>query len=137
MTARQTIQSYFDALTIADAERLISLISSADYFGKIGTDENEVAHGGDNAVAYYRHHTASTEDFTIDTHYLDVQDRESVAWFTTLQRWNLAWQGTRETLEMRLTGVLERESGVWRFVQIHASLGTQESTREQGKEKPE
>ena len=94
MTARETIESYFDALTIADAERLIGLISSADHLVKIGTDENEVVHGRDNAAAYYRHHTASSADFTIDTHYLEVQDRESVAWFTTLQRWNLAWQGT-------------------------------------------
>ena len=123
MTARQTVEAYFEALTSGDAEALIQMISSADHLIKIGTDEGEVVHGGDKATEYYRLHVTSTEDFTIDIEHLDVQEREAVAWFFTEQTWRLKWQGKPETLAMRMTGVLERDQTDWKFVQIHASIG--------------
>ena len=110
-------------LTCGNADRVIKLISEADHFVKIGTDENEVVRGSRNAPEYYRHHVASTEDFTIDINHLDVQERDTIAWFFTEQTWRLKWQGNSEELAMRLTGVLEREKGDWKFAQIHASLG--------------
>ena len=126
MTAHQTIQTYFEALTAGDATRLIKLISKADHFVKIGTDKGEIVQGGIHAPAYYRHHVESTEDFRIQTHHLDVHEHDTVAYFLTLQTWSLKWQGKPETLPMRLTGVLEKENNTWKFVQIHASLGTEE-----------
>ena len=123
MTAHQTVQAYFDALTAGDAERLIGLMSPAGHYVKIGTDAAEHVEGAENAAAYYRHHAASTEDFTIAFDRLDVQERDTVAWFYTRQTWRLVWQGKREELALRITGVLEREGGIWRFVQIHASIG--------------
>ena len=127
MDARKTVHAYFDALTAGDARRLIALMSRAPYYVKIGTDENEYIQGGENISEYYRHHVDSTEDFTITCDYLDVQEREAVAWFYTRQIWTLKWQGQREQLAMRLTGVLEKEKDEWKFVQIHASLGVPES----------
>ena len=127
MDARKTVHAYFDALTSEDARRLIALMSRASYYAKIGTDENEYIQGGENISEYYRHHVDSTEDFTITCDYLDVQEREAVAWFYTRQTWDLKWQGQREKLSMRLTGVLEKEKDQWKFVQIHASLGVPES----------
>ena len=127
MDARKTVHAYFDALTAGDARRLIALMSRASYYIKIGTDENEYIQGGENMPEYYRHHVDSTEDFAITCDYLDVQERETVAWFYTRQTWNLKWQGKREQLAMRLTGVLEKEDDQWKFVQIHASLGVPES----------
>ena len=123
MTARQTVETYFDVLTCGNADRVIKLISEADHFVKIGTDEYEFVRGSRNAPEYYRHHVASTEDFTIDINHLDVQERDTIAWFFTEQTWRLKWQGNSEELAMRLTGVLEREKGDWKFAQIHASLG--------------
>ncbi|MCE2433802.1 MAG: nuclear transport factor 2 family protein [Candidatus Latescibacteria bacterium] len=127
MDARKTVHVYFDALTLGDARRLIALMSRAPYYVKIGTDENEYIQGGENISEYYQHHVDSTEDFTITCDYLDVQEREAVAWFYTRQTWTLKWQGQREQLAMRLTGVLEKEKEQWKFVQIHASLGVPES----------
>ena len=127
MDARKTVHAYFDALTLGDARRLIALMSRAPYYVKIGTDENEYIQGGVNIPEYYRHHVDSTEDFTITCNYFDVQEREAVAWFYTRQTWYLKWQGQREKLSMRLTGVLEKEKDQWKFVQIHASLGVPES----------
>ena len=127
MDARKTVHAYFDALTAGDARRLIALMSRAPYYVKIGTDENEYIQGEKNIPEYYRHHVDSTEDFTITCDYLDVQEREAVAWFYTRQIWTLKWQGQREQLAMRLTGVLEKEKEQWKFVQIHASLGVPES----------
>ena len=123
MNARQTVEAYFAALTTGDADRLIELISSAEHFVKIGTEPREYVEGGGRAAQYYHHHVASTQDFTIDTEHLDVQERDSVAWFYTRQQWRLKWQGKDEELSLRLTGVLERESGAWKFAQIHASIG--------------
>jgi len=127
MDALKTVRAYFDALTAGDARRLIGLMSRASYYVKIGTDENEYIQGDENMPEYYRHHVDSTEDFAITCDYLDVQEREEVAWFYTRQTWNLKWQGKREQLAMRLTGVLEKEKDQWKFVQIHASLGVTES----------
>ena len=46
-----------------------------------------------------------------------------MAWFYTRQIWRLKWLGNPEELAVRLTGVLEKEDGTWKFVQIHASVG--------------
>ena len=123
MDAYHTVKNYFDALVARDAPRLIGMMSSVDYYVKIGTDAGEYVESGTNAIDYYRQHVASTEDFTIQFEHLDVQERGDVAWFYTRQIWRLKWQDVFETLAMRMTGVLEKESGAWKFVQIHASLG--------------
>ena len=123
MNAQETVHAYFTELTVGDAQKLIALMSDEPYFVKIGTDVNEFVEGGLNASNYYRHHTESTEDFTICFDHLDVQERDTTAWFYTRQTWDLKWQGTHETLAMRMTGVLERKNEMWKFVQIHASLG--------------
>ena len=127
MNARKTVHAYFDALTMGNTQQLIDLISQASYFAKIGTDENEFVEGGQNALDYYHHHVASTEDFTIEFNHLDIQERGIVAWFYTRQIWSLKWQGVEEELVVRMTGVLEKEADVWKFVQIHASIGSPES----------
>jgi len=123
VTARQTVDAYFEALTSGDADALIQMISAESHFIKIGTDEGEIVHGGEKAAEYYRLHVTSTEDFTIDIEHLDVQEREAIAWFFTEQTWRLKWQGQLETLSMRITGILEREKNDWKFAQIHASIG--------------
>ena len=123
MNAYETVKNYFDALVAGDAQRLLEMISPADYYVKIGTDEGEFVEGGRNAIDYYQHHVASTEDFTLEFECLDVQERDTVAWFYTRQIWRLKWLGVFEELSMRMTGVLEKENGKWKFVQIHASLG--------------
>ena len=122
--AFHTVTEYFDALMSGDVECLAGMMSAADFYVKIGTDADEVVEGGKNALAYYRHHAESAEDFSITYQSLDVQERDCVAWFYTLQYWRLKWRGAREELAMRMTGVLEKEDGRWRFVQIHASVGS-------------
>jgi ketosteroid isomerase-like protein len=121
--AYQTVTAYFDALVAGDVDRLVEMMSCAESYVKIGTDADEVVEGGNNALEYYRHLAVCAEDFCIVFDRLDVQERDSVAWFYTRQRWRLKWCGVREELAMRLTGVLEKENGRWRFVQIHASVG--------------
>ncbi len=116
------MRAYFDALTAGDAHALAEMIS-ASRFVKIGTDEGEIVEGAGKARDYYRAHADSTENFGIEFHRLDVQERGPVAWFFTLQTWRLEWRGAPEELPMRMTGVLEREAGAWKFVQVHASLG--------------
>jgi ketosteroid isomerase-like protein len=122
-TAFQTVRSYFDALTAGDADRLIEMMSSADYYVKIGTGPGEHIEGSEKAPGYYRQIVASASDFTIQFERLDMQERDAVAWFYTRQIWRLKWLGTPEELKIRVTGVLEKAGEAWKFVQLHASIG--------------
>ena len=121
--ARDTVQTYFDALVVGDAETLIAMMLPVSHYVKIGTDADEVVEGSVEIAAYYRNHVASTEDFSIEFINLNVQERENVAWFYTRQVWRLKWQGTSEEFMMRMTGILEKIDELWRFAQIHASVG--------------
>ena len=121
--ARNTVKAYFDALVAKDAETLIAMMLPAAHYVKIGTDADEVVEGSTEIAAYYQNHVASTEDFSITFINLDVQEREDIAWFYTRQVWKLKWQGTPEEFVMRMTGVLEKTDGLWKFAQIHASIG--------------
>lgn len=122
-TARDTVQAYFDSLVTGDAEALTAMMLPASHFVKIGTDAGEVVEGSAGIAAYYRDHAASTEDFRIEFITLDVQERDGVGWFCTRQVWRLKWQGEKEELVMRMTGVLEKTGESWMFAQIHASIG--------------
>ena len=121
--AHDTVKAYFDALVARDAETLIAMMLPAAHYVKIGTDADEVVAGDTEIAAYYQNHVASTEDFSIAFMNLDVQERADVAWFYTRQVWRLRWQGTPETFVMRMTGVLEKINDLWKFAQIHASIG--------------
>ncbi len=121
--AHDTVKAYFDALVVGDAETLIALMLPASYYVKIGTDADEVVEGNAGIAAYYRNHVASTEDFSIEFINLNVQERNDVAWFYTRQIWRLKWQGASEEFVMRMTGVLEKTDTLWKFAQIHASIG--------------
>lgn len=125
--ARDTVETYFHALVKKDAETLIAMMLPAPHYVKIGTDAGEVIEGIDGITAYYQNHVLSTEDFSIEFITLDVQERNSVAWFYTRQVWKLKWQGMTEEFVMRMTGVLEKTNTVWKFAQIHASIGMSSS----------
>ncbi len=125
--ACDTVKAYFDALIARDAETLIAMMLPVAHYVKIGTDADEVIEGRDGIAAYYQSHIASTEDFSITVINLDVQERDSVAWFYTRQMWKLKWQGEEEEFEMRMTGVLEKIDQTWKFAQIHASIGVPKS----------
>ena len=123
MDACQTVKAYFDALITGKTDRLIKMMSLADHYVKIGTEPDEHIEGGKNARDYFQNIVANAADIVIDYEHLDVQERETVAWFYTRQIWRLKWLGNPEELAVRLTGVLEKEDGIWKFVQIHASVG--------------
>ena len=123
--AHETVKAYFDALVVGDAETLIAMMLPVSHYVKIGTDADEVVEGSTEIAAYYRNHVASTEDFSIEFINLDVQERDNVAWFYTRQIWRLKWRGTPEEFVMRMTGVLEKTDALWKFAQIHASIGHQ------------
>ncbi len=123
MDACQTVKAYFDALIKGHTDRLIKMMSLADHYVKIGTEPEEHIEGGENVRDYFQNIVTNAADIAIDYEHLDVQERETVAWFYTRQIWRLKWLGNPEELAVRLTGVLEKENGTWKFVQIHASVG--------------
>ena len=123
MDACQTVKVYFDALITGNTDRLVKMMSLADHYVKIGTEPDEHIEGGENARDYYQQIITNAADIAIEYEHLDIQERGDVAWFYTRQIWRLKWFGVPEELAVRLTGVLEKEEEMWKFVQIHASVG--------------
>ena len=122
MTARETVDAYFDALAASDADAVIALMAHEPHYVKIGTDEDEWVVGAAGIAEYFRGVAAASRDLRIDTRRAGVEERGDVAWFHTEQEWRLVWRGELEQILVRVTGVLERTDR-WRLAQIHASVG--------------
>jgi hypothetical protein len=125
MDARATILEYYDSLRHgAPLDTFVAEDRTADdAIVKFGISERLV--GADSVQAGLRDQTASTTDWTVDSHDLRVTQRDSVAWFSDDVR--LAWEeGDRHhEFDTRWSGTLERRDGDWSFVGLHVSVATE------------
>ncbi|MEF8784670.1 MAG: nuclear transport factor 2 family protein [Haloarculaceae archaeon] len=114
----QTIRSYYDALRNGDA--LGPYFSDAETTVKFGI--SETLEGSEAIAEGLREQTATTTEWTVDSHNLVVDQHEAVAWFA--DRVGLAWtateQQTRHEFDTRWSGTLERTDR-WQFVGMHVS----------------
>ncbi|WP_340099172.1 AtzH-like domain-containing protein [Salinibaculum salinum] len=117
-TPEQAIRSYYRALRNGDA--LAPYFSDAETTVKFGI--SETLEGGEAVADGLREQTATTTEWTVDSHDLVVDQRETVAWFA--DEVGLAWtdteQQTRHEFDTRWSGTLERTDR-WRFVGMHVS----------------
>ena len=125
MDARATIHDYYDSLrhgapldTFFADDR-----PEDDAVVKVGISERLV--GSDSVQEGLRDQTASTSDWTVDSHDLRVTQRDSVAWFS--DEVTLAWdkRGERREFDTRWSGTLERRDGDWSFVGMHVSAAVE------------
>lgn len=117
-TAWETIQTYYDALR--QGEPLYPFFAESDSVVKVGISERLTGYA---AIAEgLREQTATTRDWTVDSHDLRVVDRDCHAWFG--DDVTLAWletaTGTRHRFDSRWSGTLESRDG-WVFVGMHVS----------------
>jgi hypothetical protein len=122
MDARATIHDYYDSLRHgAPLDTFFADDRPADDpLVKFGISERLV--GSDTIQEGLRDQTASTSDWTVDSHDLRVTQRDSVAWFSDSV--TMAWDedGQRHEFDTRWSGTLEHREGDWSFVGMHVSV---------------
>ena len=123
MSARETVLDYYEALR--RGEPLDPYFAERPDVVKVGVFSRRVGH--DAVAEGLREQGRTTDDWTVDSHDLRVQETDAYARFT--DRVDLAWRDTADgasyAFETRWSGVLdprEAKHGVeWRFLDIHVS----------------
>lgn len=130
MDTEATVEAYYDALRTGDP--LYPFFAAEPTTVKFGVGERLT--GYDEVRAGLREQTATTSEWTVESHRLLVSRRDGHAWFSDDVR--MAWVDTdheREfDLETRWSGTLERRPDAawagpgeaptpWRFVGMHVS----------------
>jgi ketosteroid isomerase-like protein len=115
---RKVIEETLEALNAGDAARLRSMLSERVDGAHIGTDaeEWETSKQVVDAVAA----AGGGDDIAAVADDIDIHIQGDVAWAEGHGRFTRAGGGERPT---RMTWVLIRENGQWKFVQSHASIG--------------
>lgn len=120
--AESTITAYYDALRAGDS--LSRFFAESPETIKVGISERLVGYA--DVAAGLSEQTATTDDWTVESHELATTVRDDVAWFN--DRVTLAWYDTptdtHYSFETRWTGILQRRStdGEWQFVTLHVSV---------------
>ncbi|MFD1643091.1 YybH family protein [Halohasta litorea] len=124
--AETTITAYYEALR--EGESLSSFFAEAPDSIKIGLSERLVGYA--DIAAGLSEQTATTDDWTVESHDLSVSVDGNLAWFS--DRVSMAWTDTQTDsdyeFDTRWTGTLQRrENGdEWQFVTLHVSAPTAE-----------
>jgi len=123
--ADETVTAYYDALR--NGETLASFFAEAPDIIKVGLSERLVGYA--DVADGLSEQTASTDDWSIESHDLSVTVDEDVAWFS--DQVSMAWtdiqMDTDYSFETRWTGLLkQRAEGEWQFVSLHVSAPNEE-----------
>lgn len=105
-------RAFADAVRAGDGETVVGLHSSAPGMHVVGTDEDEWLDFAEFA-AYARGYRVEIDE-------VRGYEEGDVGWFAA--RFAFVSDGGERT-PARMTGVVHREDGGWRFVQRHASIG--------------
>jgi ketosteroid isomerase-like protein len=106
---------FIDAVAAGDADATIGFHSADARALLIGTEEGEW-YDQDEYAAWVREHLGS---FRIEHGPVSAYEEGSVGWLATTLTLIL---DDGERIETRLTAVLHREDGEWKFVQRHLSV---------------
>jgi uncharacterized protein (TIGR02246 family) len=108
-----------------DMDTFSKLMAHDPNMVNFGTDATERWVGWDAMKASMEQQFAAFEDSKISTRdqVITVHDSGQVAWFSEVMDWSTTTQGQQVDLKgLRLTGVLEKRDGNWKFVQLHFSV---------------
>ncbi|WIV67464.1 nuclear transport factor 2 family protein [Natrialbaceae archaeon AArc-T1-2] len=113
------IRDYYEALR--RGEPLYPYFLEGETTVKVGV--SETLYGYDNVVDGLLEQTRTTDDWTVASHGLVVDDRDGYATFA--DEVGLSWTdletGDRHDFETRWSGMLERRDEEWLFVSVHVS----------------
>lgn len=111
MSAEDAVRDYYDALR--GGEALVPFFVDDESTVKFGISES--LFGGDEVGDALREQTGTTDDWTVESHRLTVEERDDLAWFAdevTLE-WTVRGdgdgEGDRHRFETRWSGTLARE----------------------------
>lgn len=119
--AEATITAYYDALREGDA--LSSFFAESLAIVKISLSDRHV--GYPDVADELSEQTATTDDWSVESHDLSVTTRDDYGWFhddVTLA-WTDTTLDTDYEFETRWTGTLEANEAddTWQFVSLHVS----------------
>ena len=119
MSAETVITAYYDSLRRGDPIHPYFL--EDDSTVKIGV--RGAAYGYENVADSLREQTRTTENWTVESHRLAVEETDDHARFA--DEVSLAWTDleaeTRHRFETRWTGTLVRQNGDWYVATMHVS----------------
>ncbi len=124
--AEATVTAYYAALR--DGESLSAFFREAPDTVKVGLSERLVGYA--DVAAGLSEQTATTVDWTVNSHDLSVSVDDETAWFSdqvTLE-WTDSQLDTDYSFETRWTGTLTRREpeAPWQFVTLHVSAANEE-----------
>ncbi len=124
--AEATVTAYYAALR--EGEPLPGFFREAPDTIKVGLSERLVGYA--DVATGLSEQTATTVDWTVESHDLSVTAEATVAWFSdqvTLE-WTDTQLDTDYSFETRWTGTLKRHESddPWQFVTLHVSAADEE-----------
>jgi uncharacterized protein (TIGR02246 family) len=123
---KETIDQMPKAIESEDMDTFSDLMVHDPDMVNFGTDASERWVGWDALKASMEQQNAAFEDSKVSTRdqVIKVHDSGQVAWFSELVDWSTVTQGQQVNMKgIRLTGVLEKQNGKWKFAQVHFSVG--------------
>ncbi len=122
----QRVTDYYAALR--DGESLSAFFREAPDTVTVGLSERQVGYA--DVAAELSEQTATTVDWTVESHDLSVSADGDTAWFSDLVTlgWTDSKLDTDYSFETRWTGTLTRRdrSEPWQFVVLHVSVANEE-----------
>lgn len=119
--AEATVVAYYDALR--NGETLSSFFIETPDCIKIGLSERLVGYA--EIADGLSEQTATTDDWTVESHDLSVSVDEDIAWFSdqVTMAWTDLQTDSEYSFETRWTGTLKRRenSEAWQFLTLHVS----------------
>lgn len=109
---------YLSAYTTQGLEVLSNVVSGDESLRVLGFDSDEWWQGPEEFLAVRHAQIAESPDFTAVIHGIEAFEDGPVGWFSVFY----TLQGDEVHADIRSTGVLRIEGGVWRVVQWHNSV---------------
>ncbi|MGI9584934.1 MAG: adenylate/guanylate cyclase domain-containing protein [Acidimicrobiia bacterium] len=119
---RAVLHRFLQSVSDNDAATTMNMLSPTAELQYVGTDDLEWWSGAEVAQVFGRHMEEVLVDFRLEISTDDIEafSEGPVGWG---RAHGLAYFGREEPLRLRTTAVFVLESGVWRAIQIHNSLG--------------
>jgi SnoaL-like domain len=115
-----TVRRMYQAMESNDFSSFEASLSHSPQARMIGTDPAEWWGGYEKISDVTRLQLKEMQGLRIAVGELEVFTEGDVGWFADQPRWIME-DGTE--IPLRFTGVFHRESGAWKLVQGHASIG--------------
>ena len=117
----QLVVAWFEGASSGDASLVDAHVSQGDGTRLIGSDPGELFSGGRAVAQFLRGEVESAGgNATFSPADVEAFEEGAVGWATANPRITMP---DGRHVAPRWSAVFHREDGVWRFVQIHASIG--------------